>query len=293
MKHAFLIMAHKNKNQLIRLLNRLKSENHFFYVNIDRKAKEFDDNAINEILNTRGVRLVMRDRVNHGGFSMINITLKLMQKAIDDKCDYIHLISGQCYLIVSNKMFDDFFITSSPRSYIYIDGYEEITEFRKNKYRQRICRNWFFDLNQYGTSIEKTFVRVLNKISSFLPQKHINMETIWGGWNWFSFHLELCKFLMQYLYDHPDYIKMFRYSYCGDELFFNSIIMENITKLNVEVHNSLRYVDWNPNRPYVTLPLILNESDYQSIAESGALFCRKVDYPESWTLLQMIDENSL
>lgn len=61
-------------------------------------------------------------------------------------------------------------------------------------------------------------------------------------------------------------------------------------KLPIVSDNDFRYVDWHPRRAYRSLPLILNEEDYDDIVNSGMLFCRKVELGESDRLLEMLDE---
>ncbi len=69
---------------------------------------------------------------------------------------------------------------------------------------------------------------------------------------------------------------------------FNSILMEQ-HELPIVSNNDFRYVDWHPRRAYSSLPLVLNEEDYDDIVSSGMLFCRTVELGESDRLLEMLD----
>lgn len=85
----------------------------------------------------------------------------------------------------------------------------------------------------------------------------------------------------------------FKFTSCGDELFFSTILHGVASDLNIETRNSLRYIDWHPEREYSGgLPLILNELDYEKIRTSNCLICRKVDIGESEILMNMIDSES-
>lgn len=64
----------------------------------------------------------------------------------------------------------------------------------------------------------------------------------------------------------------------------------NQNEVPVISNNSFRYVDWHPKHDYTSLPLILDERDYDDIVNSGMLFCRKVELGKSDTLLDMLDE---
>ena len=61
------------------------------------------------------------------------------------------------------------------------------------------------------------------------------------------------------------------------------------TRLELVTTNSLRFVEWHPKRPTDSLPLVLRESEFDDIAASGALLCRKVDPVASAALLDMLD----
>lgn len=66
-------------------------------------------------------------------------------------------------------------------------------------------------------------------------------------------------------------MKAFEYSLCGDELFFQSIIMDSQFKNNIYKSN-LRYIDWTTGPDF---PRVLCEKDYNKILESDCLFGRK------------------
>jgi len=68
MNHAFLIMAHDEPKFLLKLVNALMSDNHFFYIHIDKRSKKFlESDELYEILNMSNVNIVSRYNVNWGG----------------------------------------------------------------------------------------------------------------------------------------------------------------------------------------------------------------------------------
>lgn len=109
-----------------------------------------------------------------------------------------------------------------------------------------------------------------------------------GGWNWFSLNKIAIRYILSYFNQYPEILNRLKYTDCADELIFNSILMKQNT-IPVISDNSFRYVDWHPKRDYTSLPLILNERDYDDIINSGMLFCRKVELGKSDTLLDMLD----
>lgn len=114
-----------------------------------------------------------------------------------------------------------------------------------------------------------------------------------GGWNWCSVTRDVLEYCLDYLNEHPEYVRRFRYTLASDELILSTIIKPVAEKMNIDINNSLRFVEWNPKRYSKTLPLVLKESEYEDVVNSGAFFCRKVQLPESEKLIEMIDKKLL
>lgn len=111
-----------------------------------------------------------------------------------------------------------------------------------------------------------------------------------GGWNWFSLKKDAVEYVLKYIEIHPEYCDLFKKTYCCDELFFTTILANATDQLQIVKNNSLRYIDWHPNRKVdYELPLILDERDYTKIVNSGMLFCRKVSDDKSKQLMDWID----
>ncbi|WP_368495216.1 beta-1,6-N-acetylglucosaminyltransferase [Mitsuokella jalaludinii] len=290
MNHVFMIIAHKMPDLLFRSMKHLEAENHYFIVNIDRKADcqcQFYD-GLKKIKN---VIKITNFSVAHAGVTQVTTTLHQMQYCVEYPVhfDYYHLISGQDYPVVSNRLFDQKFETDMPYSYLRIDTPEELTVWRKSKYPKRLNRYYLFDLIQNKFLHKTKIFSVLNHLAQLFPREKFNDFLIWGGWQWFSLHDIAVRYILQYLKNNPGLIKRLKYTSCCDELVFNSILMEQ-HKLPIVSDNDFRYVDWHPRRAYRSLPLILNEEDYDDIVNSGMLFCRKVELGESDRLLEMLDE---
>ena len=82
LNHAFLITAHAYPKQLKDIIGLLSASNHYFFINIDRKAdwgKEFmDENRSDHVCFLEGNE---RMEVAHGGYSQIAVTLRLRHAA--------------------------------------------------------------------------------------------------------------------------------------------------------------------------------------------------------------------
>lgn len=203
--------------------------------------------------------------------------------------DYYHSISGQDYPMVSNQKFDAIFEREIPNNYIQIDSSEELTVWRKTKYPKRLNHYYLHDVIQNKLLHRTKMFSILSHIAMLIPRdKFTFLYPIWGGKNWFSLNKIAIRYILSYFNQYPEILNRLKYTDCADELIFNSILMKQNT-IPVISDNSFRYVDWHPKRDYTSLPLILDERDYDDIINSGMLFCRKVELGKSDTLLDMLD----
>lgn len=293
MKHVFLFQVHKEPELLRRILSRLSSENHYFYINIDKKVK--DIRPFRECLAGIGnIREITRMNVMHGGFSQVACAVMQMQKSMADpqKYDYFHTMSGQDYPCVSMKTFDQFF-ENNTKSYMMLDTQEQADEWKKKKYPGRTDHWYVMDIFNKRWMHAHHFYGIVRRIAYLIPREKYDQNLLWGGWNWFSLSRKTAGYILDYCHDHTKFVERFKYTACCDELVFPSIVHPNAEELQIMGRNSLHYVDWKPSRPTNSLPLVLDERDYDSIVKSGMFFCRKVELPQSEELLDMLDRNAL
>src|SRR5258708_4475128 len=80
---AYLIMAHDQPEQLARLVNALDCEGARFYIHIDKKS---DAKPFHRLLGKRENVHVLpnRVRVNWMGFSLVEVSLRLLALAVRD-----------------------------------------------------------------------------------------------------------------------------------------------------------------------------------------------------------------
>ncbi len=134
--------------------------------------------------------------------------------------------------------------------------------------------------------------KILNGTFRFLPfRKDICGGEVYAGWNWFSWHYSVMEYVLSYLRDNPQYLSRWKLTNCCDELIFHTMLNDKTKELNIDRYNSLRFVEWHPKREFTTLPLVLDEREYEDIIESGAFFCRKIHPGTSEKLMSMLDNH--
>jgi hypothetical protein len=279
--HAFLLQVHAYPQQLEAIIHILAASNHYFFIHIDKKSRAMMQAVeVARLKQREDVVFAPSVRVNHGGFSMVRATLNMLEAAIafPKKIDYFHLISGQDYPCVPVAALDAFFETGN-RSYMYFDSPEEIEKWRKTKYLNRTQYFNYVDLHVpfLSPKMSELLIKGLNKIAKLYKRPPVS--DIYAGWQWFSWHRNVVEYVLGFLNDNPKYVSRFKRCIYVDELFFHTFLFQKADELNIEKYNSLRYIDWYPKREASTLPLVLDERDWEAIVESQALFCRKV-HPE-------------
>ena len=81
MKHAYLITAHKNFKILDLLLELLDDNDNDFYILIDKKVEENNDELIHYLPRYSELNLLPRIMINWAGYSQINAELLLLKAA--------------------------------------------------------------------------------------------------------------------------------------------------------------------------------------------------------------------
>ena len=266
-KHAYLIMAHNNFNQLRTLIKMLDDPRNDIYLHIDKKAGPIKS----EMFKTEYSDLVMtkRIKVNWGGHSQIKCEIELL-KAATQKCyQYYHLISGIDLPIKSQDEIHAFFDRAKNTNFIRFD--KKANE--AGIYNSRITYYYFFQ-DVIGRNAGR-IIALLEKAEevSLLLQKKLGLKrkqyvTPYKGTNWFSINNELAKYILA---NEKMIKKQFYYSKCADEMFLHSLVMASPYKDSIE-DNSLRAIDWERGTPYT-----YRAEDVEKLISSSFLFARKFD----------------
>lgn len=293
MNHAFIITAHKNGDQLERLIEQLEGENSFFYIHIDKKSELFKDNVLKKIKNKNNVFFPSKFiNVYWGGFSHLKAIILLLNEAIKNKkIDYFHAISGQDFPITAFKKFDDFFIKNN--------GNEYITHFilpSPNWLEGGLGRVEHYHLNDIFDPKKKLFTLINRRVISFQKslkikrQKPPCFQQYHGGGTWWSLSKNAIEYIFELINKEPKLLSRYKYTHCSEEIFFQTVLMNSKFKDKI-IDNDLRYIDWNTRNG--NCPANLDENDFVSIINSHDFFARKIELPVSEklrsTLIEHID----
>lgn len=288
MRQAILITAYKNIAHLHDVINAFGCEDVKYYIHIDRKSK-VDPKQIEKLAKRSEVEIVSREySVNWGGINHLKAILLLLEKAFraPNGFDYFHLITGHDYPLMS---------ASESSSYLEENGERDYMEFHKLPYDKwtnggytRLSLYNMYDFVDGRVGFGRFFV---NKFLAL--QKLVGIErgltgvfsSLYGGSTYWSLSRKSINYVFDFLKKDPSFLRRFKYSFCSEEMFFQTIIMNSPLKDNV-VNDNLRYIVWEERNG--NYPANLDESDYDGIKKTSALFARKFEYPVSEKLLEKL-----
>lgn len=267
MRHAYLIIAHNNPEILYAQVELLQQAGTDFYYHLDSRMN-FDRRKLVELAKDSKITFVKSKKIQWGKYSQIDCELRLLETAIKGKYDYYHLLSGVDMPIKRKEQIDAFFEKNKGMEFIHFDS-PKVTEADY----ERVS---LYHLFPGRTEREKRINGVLVYLQKCI---HINRlaKTKWEiqkGANWFS----ITNKLAEYIVAQKKLIKkMFSYSFCGDEVFLQTIVHNSEYRNSVydsaytgDYHGCMRYIDWNRGNPYV-----FEEEDLEELIKSDYMFARK------------------
>ena len=104
MQIAYLILAHAQPQQIGRLTRRLAAPGVRFYLHIDANTPDEAFAAMQQEVarSCAAATWIARQPCRWGGFSLVDASLRLIEAALADDCDWLVLLSGQDYPLQSN-----------------------------------------------------------------------------------------------------------------------------------------------------------------------------------------------
>jgi len=266
---AILINVHQNKEQVQRLVNRLKHKDIDIFVHVDKK---FDLNELDnaKILNT------CYD-IKWGDESIIECIMASLEEICNKKYSHYILISGQDYPLVSPDKIVEFLNKNKNKDFL---DYVKIGT-GKNEWNvsDRYC---YYRFNN----------RILNGISRRLFKKREILKGLphYGGSLWWILKHESIKYIVSE-YRSLNLLNKVKYTVCADEVIFQTILC-NSKYMNNIVNNNYRYIDWSDHKKGLNNgnPNVLTKKDFKKIINSNKFFARKFDDSVDKDIYDMIDK---
>ncbi|MNS21783.1 Core-2/I-Branching enzyme [compost metagenome] len=295
MKQIYLIHAHNHLEYLNYLIDCLSGPQSVVYVNIDKKSA-IDCHKINP----KAVQVKERVSINWGGWSQCEATINSLRQINAEQAQYGHIIflSGQDLPVYTTAEIAR--RLQAGQQYIdYNSIDEDWPEVKKRVghfHRSELTRLYIRRKGLAGLAgkvLYKSVYYLVNGAYRIFKGRWRVLPLglkAYGGSQWWMLDQDCINYILHYIDQHPELIRFFRTTFCADELFFQTIILNSAFR--DQVKPILRYIDW-ANSPDGKSPKVLDQEDYEAIKTSGALLCRKVDPVKSLALINhMAHENN-
>jgi hypothetical protein len=318
MKILYIILAHKEPSQVIKLVETLIANEHYVIIHYNKLSSNEEFAVLrNRFENNLHVFFLDRMKTAWGHFSLMEVIINSLKKAasLDIKYDHAIILSGQDYPIKSNTEIKRF-LASHPQKIFY--RHFEITpdmgdnkpyvhpvndrvttrpqHHRVDSYYWRLNSRKYLLLpgepNPGATSLR---VRVSNKIK-FLLSKVVKRKFPDGFRPYFGatfgiITFEFAEYLINFYAQHPAFNKYMQYAFCADEMYLVTAAMNHPYFASKMVNNNLIYSKWSEEGGLH--PVLLSAQNIEELQHSSMLFARKFDTKVDASILEIVDEKLL
>jgi hypothetical protein len=298
MKIVYIILAHTNHEQTLRLFNRLNKDGVNFVFHISKTSdSRYFEKVFSALKDQPNCYFAERAVVRWGDFGVVQGALNAIdtihQKQIN--YDYAILLSGQCYPIKSHEV-----ICQTLEKYKGKQILENIPFSEKqDDYFHRILLRHFWIGSLYfryprQAGRNKLLAALLNLLLfPFTPKRQPLTDgyLFFKGSLWWTLTGDCVEYIRRHAHseDGQNLINFLKKTYHSGETYFQTVLMNSEYKESI-VNKDLRYILWQETKGNTGHPNILTTDNFDDIASSECLFGRKFDIQIDAKILDMIDE---
>jgi len=257
---AYLVMVHKNAEQVRHLLESIHDDGNYYLIHIDAKAPMAFVSEIAQIVKERPNRRLMPSQsIRWGGWEMVAVELEAM-RLLMEWGDWTHFLnlSGQDFpLVTQNQLRRDLDAAGDRSFMLRFDPVAQWGELPSLRRYQR--RNVWIGRRHVPLP---------------LPRSPRLRRDQWVGSSQWKI---LSRAAVEYVLDAPESVAMrrnFQHGFIPDECYVPTVLFGSPLADRIDPDYK-RYIDWSDGP--VPPPQILHLKDLRSILESGAYFARKFD----------------
>lgn len=283
MRIAYIIIAHRNPEQLARLVSRLGAASPIF-IHFDRRAKGETFRRVVDLLSVQpNVRFVKRYPCYWGCFNVVKGTLRAIRDLVESGSDYDYamLLSGQDYPIKPPEQIHNFL--EGHRGAEFIESFALASPNRWSDDAQGVFQA--MDRVQYWHLRFRSRHLCVRVRRTFPPG-----FSPYGGSQWWCLtrgcieHIDATTRGNRKLADYFKYVNM------PEESYFQTVVSNSPFAGRI-VQDDLKFAIWD--RPDPPRPADLGVGDLEALTRSSMLFARKFNPAFDPAIFDVIDRELL
>jgi hypothetical protein len=261
-------MTHKSPEQFKRLFKAIYETENFYLVHVDKKAADQIYCEIQSFLKDYSNAFLMR-RQNclWGGYSMVDIELKAIEKAVSMFAGWEFFInlSGQCFPLKPQQQIKQFLAEN--REANFIDVFDPLDNGR---WSNPECR------------VKQIYFEFRGRVMQIPVNRKMPNDFKWyAGSQWFMINKQFCEYVNSYR--AKKFVRFFKYTHIPDESFFQTVIMNSEFKQTV-INDNKRSIEWGDK-----CVKILTSDDCEQLISGNAFFARKFDITKDSLIIDKLE----
>ncbi|WP_216870827.1 beta-1,6-N-acetylglucosaminyltransferase [Modestobacter excelsi] len=276
---AFVVLAHRLPQQLIRMVDSLTSAATSFHVHIDRRAPAAVFDQASTVLGPRAdVTILPRMDTPWGSLGQVLATVEGIRSARRAGAETVVILSGQDYPIKPTAQIVAFFAANPGRSFIEVRPLPREDWPGRGGLQLYDGRGW--------SVLGRSVVWKDRRRTSWMPSRPVDLGT-WvphHGSPSFALHSAAADHVVEQLSRRP-VRRRFAAVQIPDETAVHTVLANSRLRHQV-VSRNLVHADWTANGDH---PEVLGPGDLPALAGSDALFARKFDVGVHPDVLDLVD----
>ena len=288
-KIAYLLLCHKNPEQVNLLTQELCKKKDSVYIHWNQKTYQ---TCVPKLFPNEQIHILPYPEsypVSWGDFSICLAQLQLIRTALKEDYDYFFSVSGQDFPIVSQEEIHRLLEEAEGNDFIDViqkdSPYYQVFSKRNQVFHPRFM---------IGTNLFSTLTRHLwyfvtgGKYKTFpCFFKESPFETLYYGSNWWCLSKDTLTKMIAYYDKCPNIQTFFSSSVCSDECLFQSLFMASSHQKKRQ--NNLTYIDWSEGKNH---PKTLTIRDFETLIQNPYHKCmaRKFDKNTDENILFRLQE---
>ncbi len=286
MKHAIIILAHKEFDHLFHLIEYFKRDCQVF-VHIDKRTT-IADAELKHIQSLPQVAGIYRKyKVHWGGFSILKCEMFMLREVLQrSDAQFVHLLSGQDYPVKPLSEWLEYFDSHSDENFIQ---HVPLPNPRWERYTYSRFQYFYpYDWVEDG----KRSRQWMYKFIDFQKRHHIKrripdvFDRMYGNSQWFSITRAATEALVRYTRKHPAHYNRLRMTFAPEESYIATVLLNIMPQAKFSRWNHW-FIHWK--RQNGNNPANLDTTNFHFLLERFYLFARKFEHPYGDGLVRLID----